>query len=154
MLKFVKAVTGVEYTALHPLFDDEIIFRVYAEPYQKYKEWDFFIVVLFPYYRTKVARERLWTNRNTVLPYTSQIFTEYQLKERYHLIPYGVKGLARMAEIKVTLSDGTTHRYWFETDKEAEEQVAGLIKEWGLKQYYDISQFPFPENKVDIKVKL
>lgn len=146
MLHYIKEVTGVKYT---PMYRDECemkALKVYAEPFQKYKEWDFFVLVCFPYYRTKIAKERLWKNIYHGMPDKYEIYTDENLKESRHLIVKNDESLWKMPKVVVTLSDNTEEIVYFNTDEEAESNVAGLIKDWGLKPYYKLNEWRYPNN--------
>lgn len=146
MLHYIKCVTGVKYT---PMYRDDFEMgrlKVYAEPFRKYKEWNFFVLICFPYYRTKIARERLWKYVFDSMPYEYEIYTDKNLKESKHLIVKDDESLWKMPKVIVTLSDGTEETVYFDNNEEAESNVAELVKHWGLKPYFNLNEWKYPNN--------
>lgn len=146
MLHYVKGVTGVKYTPMYRAEFEMQTLEVYAEPFQKYKEWDFFILICFLYYRTKIAKERLWKHSYHSMPYEYEIYTDKELKNHKHLIVKDDESLWMMPKVVVTLSDGTEETMYFDSNEEAEASVASLIKDWGLKQYFELNTWKYPIN--------
>ena len=136
MIHYIKGVTGVEF---YPSYDAETDLKIYARPFEKYKVWDFFIIVCFPYYRTKIAKERLWKSAYENMPDKYEIYTEKDLKEQKHLLVDFNERLVTMPKVVVTLSDGTKETTYYGRQVDAEIDVAGLVKEYGLKQYYSLN---------------
>lgn len=141
MVHYIKAVTGVEY---YPSEVAKTDLKIYARPFDKYKVWDFFIIVCFPYYRTKIAKERLWKSAYEDMPNKYEIYTEKDLKEQKHLLVDFNERLVTMPKVVVTLSDGTKETAYYGRDVDAEIDVAGLIKEYGLKQHYSLNVWHYP----------
>ena len=137
MLHYIKSVTGLEYHRSYKVEGEGL--ELYAKPFEKYKEWDFFILVFFIFYRTKIAREMLWKHTYHSMPYADEIYNKEQLKRYYHILVKDDDTLWRQAMVHVTLSDGTDEIVWFDTNEEAEKNIANVIKEWDLKQYHDLS---------------
>ncbi len=141
MIRYIKGVTGVEF---YPSEDAKTDLKIYARPFEKYKVWDFFIIVCFPYYRTKIAKERLWKSAYHGMPYAFEIYTEEDLKEKRHLLVDSNERLVTMPKIVVTLSDGTKETTYYERDADASIDAAGLIKEHGLKLYHSLNVWHYP----------
>jgi hypothetical protein len=144
MIHYIKGVTGVEF---YPSESAKTDLKVYASPFEKYKVWDFFFIVLFPYYRTKIAKERLWKYAYENMPNKYEIYTEEDLKEQEHLLVDFNGRLVTMPKVVVTLSDGTKETTYYGRQADAERDVAGLVKEYGLKQYYSLHNWHYPEDK-------
>lgn len=143
MLHYIKTVTGIKY---EPMCKDDMAMKtlkVYALPFQKYKEWHFFGIVFFVYYRAKIAKERLWKHTYHDMPYYGQIYTDEQLKKYYNLVVKEDGSLWCLSEVVVTLSDGTKETVYFESNEEAEHNIAKLIKEYGLKQYFSLNEWKY-----------
>ena len=134
MLHYIKTVTGVKYTPMYRSEIDKRLWQVYAQPYQKYKEWDFSVLFL-PFYRTKIAKERLWKLSKVTSPDKIDLYTDECLKNDEKLIVKEDGSLWRMPYIVVTLSDGTEEITYYESNEEAESAVAELVKKWNLKLY-------------------
>lgn len=132
MIHYIKGVTGVEY---YPSEVAKTDLKIYARPFEKYKVWDYFIIVCFPYYRTKIAKERLWKSAYEGMPDKYEIYTERDLKVKKHLI-FWKDNLYTMPKVVVTLSDGTKKIVYYETAADAERNVADLVKEYGLKLWF------------------
>ena len=144
MIHYIKGVTGVEY---YPSESAKTDLKVYASPFEKYKVWDFFFIVLFPYYRTKIAKEFLWKSASCSWPNKYEIYTYRDLIEKKHIYVDLNQCLVTMAKVVVTLSDGTKETIYYRSDVDAERDVAGLVKEYGLKQYYSLHNWHYPEDK-------
>lgn len=144
MVHYIKAVTGVEF---YPSKEAKTDLKIYARPFEKYKVWDFFIFVCFPYYRTKIAKERLWKSAYENMPDKYEIYTEEDLKEKKHLLVDFNERLVTMTKVVVTLSDGTKETTYYGRQVDAERYVAGLVIEYGLKLYYSLDIWHYPEDK-------
>lgn len=145
MIHYIKEITGLEYYPSQK-YEYSHLWEVYAKPFEKYKVWDFFIVVFLPYYRTKIAKEILWKHKLSEFPNNSEIFNEKRLKDEYHILIVDGK-LYSQPKITVTLSDGIKETAYFDTNNEAEKNAAGIIKEWGLKQYYPLEIWEYTVDK-------
>ena len=132
MVHYIKGVTGVEF---YPSEYANIDLEIYARPFEKYKVWDFFVIVCFPYYRTKIAKERLWKYAYENMPNKYEIYTEEDLKEQKHLLVDFNGRLVTMPKVVVTLSDGTKETTYYGSQVDAARYVAGLVKEYGLEQF-------------------
>jgi hypothetical protein len=147
MIHYIKSVTGVEYTPSYITHLGYEGIELYAEPFQKYKEWHFFIIILLPYFKTKIAKENLYCHIGS-FPFKDDLYNAEYLKSRYHLIEKDGH-LWKQAKVHVTLSDGTSETVWFDTNDEAEENVKGIVEDWNLKRYFDLNTFKYTENKED-----
>lgn len=145
MIHYIKEVTGLEYYPSQK-YEYSHLWEVYAKPFEKYKVWDFFIVVFLQYYQTKIAKETLWKHKSSEFPDKSEIFNEKRLKDEYHILVVDGK-LYSQPKITVTLSDGVKETVYFDTNKEAEKNAAGIIKEWGLKQYNSLEIWKYTVGK-------
>ena len=147
MIHYIKGVTGVEY---YPSEDAKTDLKIYARPFEKYKVWDFFFIVLFPYYRTKIAEERLWKSAYCGMPDKYEIYTEEDLKEKKHLLVDSNERLVTMPKIVVTLSDGTKETTYYGSRVDAARDVAGLVKEYGLG-YFGLDVFHYIDSEKEDK---
>lgn len=135
MKHYIKTVTGVKYTPMFRSDYDNKNWQIYAQPGQKYRVWDFFIVVCFPYYRTKIAKERLWKESYIPMPDKYELYTDADLKGFKQLIVKEDGSLWNMPKVVVTLSDGTVETHYYDSNNEAETVVNKLIDEWNLKLF-------------------
>jgi len=144
MIHYIKGVTGVKF---YPSKDAKTDLKIYARPFEKYKVWDFFIIVCFPYYHTKIAKERLWKSAYEDMPNKCEIYTEEDLKEKKHLLVDFNERLVTMPKVVVTLSDGTEETAYYGRQVDAERDVVGLVKKYGLEQYYSLDIWHYTEDK-------
>lgn len=77
------------------------------------------------------------------MPYEYEIYTDKELKNHKHLIVKDDESLWMMPKVVVTLSDGTEETVYFDSNEEAEASVAGLIKDWELKQYFELNTWKY-----------
>lgn len=120
--KYIKNVLGFEFTPSYP--DNNFI--LYAKKGEKYKEWDFVFMIIFVYYRNKIAKENLYTD--TGMPYKEEIFTEKDLERAFHIVVKENGELWKMAKLQITLSDGSVDEVWVKSDEEARKIMEKLIK--------------------------
>lgn len=146
MLHYIKTVTGLKYYRSCKLEYNKEGLEIYARPFEKYKEWDFFIIVFFIFYRTKIAKETLWKYTYNPMPYSYEIYNKEKLKKYRHILVKDDNTLWTQPKLHITLSDGTEETVWFDTEDEAETNAANVIKEWGLKPYYDLTVYRYPQN--------
>lgn len=105
-----------------------MIFLLYAKKGEKYKEWDFVFMIIFVYYRKKIAKENLYISAYTWMPYKEEIYTEKDLERVFNVVVKENGELWKMAKLQITLSDGSVDEVWARNDEEAREIMEKLIK--------------------------
>ncbi len=135
MEHYIKSVTGVKYNKTHVFSNDTSEVELYANPFDEYKEWDFFGIIFLPFYRTKIAKERLWKRKHHSMPDKYEIYTVEELRKYFHIKADDFGCLESQASLEITLSDGTKETLYFDYDYEAEKKLSELIRDYDLKLY-------------------
>lgn len=129
----IKFISGIASVCLYPLCKVNYL-HVYANKGEKYREYDEFPLFLFPYYRTKVATERLWSNRYVKYPLDFQIHTEEELSKKQNIVISEDDGCPyERARLEISFLDGTKDVLYYDTNLEAEQQMAYINKKYNLK---------------------
>lgn len=129
MIHYFKEVTGVTFRPLKEInLKDSYDLEVYTMPGQKYKVWH----PCLPFFNRKIATQRLWYYNYHSMVSETELYTDKEIGEKYHLIFKEDWLVFKKATVVLRFSDGEEKCLFFDENEPAEKFIKEIVDKYNL----------------------